>query len=97
MEGGGLDAAGLFPDEAGLENRLAAGRVRKRVPLVDGDAMPLLSLEFLMFPVIRPDAYRKRTACMVTYKAGPLKASNILRVIRTRVALGSNACPRSAR
>ena len=44
------------------------------------------SLEFPMLPVIRPDAYRKRTACMATYKAGPLKASNILRVIRQRVA-----------
>merc|ERR1719420_2274467 len=44
----------------------------------------------ITIPVVRPDAYRERTAWIATYIAGTLKVSNMICVILSRFALGFN-------
>merc|ERR1712203_774113 len=46
------------------------------------------SPESMTIPVVRPEAYRERTAWMATYMAGMLKVSNMIWVIFSRLALG---------
>uniref|UniRef100_F6T264 Uncharacterized protein n=1 Tax=Ciona intestinalis TaxID=7719 RepID=F6T264_CIOIN len=42
----------------------------------------------MTIPVVRPDAYKERTAWMATYMAGTLKVSNMIWVIFSRLAFG---------
>uniref|UniRef100_A0A1L8EI18 Uncharacterized protein n=1 Tax=Haematobia irritans TaxID=7368 RepID=A0A1L8EI18_HAEIR len=46
------------------------------------------SPESKTIPVVRPEAYKERTAWMATYMAGELKVSNMIWVIFSRLALG---------
>merc|ERR1712209_325929 len=46
------------------------------------------SPESMTIPVVRPEAYKERTAWMATYMAGMLKVSNMIWVIFSRLALG---------
>eukprot|EP00427_Karlodinium_veneficum_P015730 CAMPEP_0169138046 /NCGR_PEP_ID=MMETSP1015-20121227/41955_1 /TAXON_ID=342587 /ORGANISM="Karlodinium micrum, Strain CCMP2283" /LENGTH=49 /DNA_ID= /DNA_START= /DNA_END= /DNA_ORIENTATION= len=39
-------------------------------------------------PVVRPEAYNDNTAWIATYIAGALKVSNMICVMRSRLALG---------
>ena len=64
--------------------------MKQRMPLVDGNGVRHGAAKFKTMLVESPDAYKERTAWMVPYLAGKLKVSNIIWVIRSRLAFGFN-------
>merc|ERR1712055_918727 len=64
---------------------MAWGRAK---PSYTGTPWETPSPESITIPVVRPEAYRERTAWMATYIAGRLKVSNMIWVIFSLLALG---------
>merc|ERR1712055_895600 len=64
---------------------MAWGRAK---PSYTGTPWETPSPESITIPVVRPEAYRERTAWMATYMAGKLKVSNMIWVIFSLLALG---------